>query len=57
MPKIPRHRIIMNQGTRVSNTTWKMNPAGSDERECGDKKNKKKVAFCMLKDAMHSKHI
>lgn len=42
MPKIPRHRLIMNQGTRVGNTTWKMNPAGSDERDCGDKKNLKK---------------
>lgn len=32
MLKISRHRLIMNQGTRLGNTTWKLNPTGSNEK-------------------------
>lgn len=54
MLKISRHRLIMNQGTRLGNTTWKLNPTVLMKSDYGEKK---KVAFCTLKVAMHLKHI
>lgn len=53
MPKISRCRLTMNQGTRLGNTTWKLNPTGFNEKGVW---RKKKVAFCTPKDAMHLKH-
>lgn len=41
MLKISRHRRIMNQGTRPGNTTWKLNPTGSNEKGVWRKKYKK----------------
>lgn len=40
----------MNQGTRLANTTWKLNPTGSNEKGIW---RKRKVAFCM--NAVHLK--